>query len=141
MVYIHHIFSNGLFQLFGGRKLNILVSFERGDSVLSYSSGLKKLPCKKFHRIEDPYGRAPFLSFKTLVYPIFQNIIHPTSLLRIKSRSEILKCKVCQNTSSPSASCRLHACLHCVYIACYEYSHIKTHLRKSNHPLAIDVSI
>ena len=71
----------------------------------------------------------------------FQNIIHPTSLLRIRNRSEILKCKVCQNTSSPSASCRLHACLHCVYIACYEYSHIKTHLRKSNHPLAIDVSI
>lgn len=48
-----------------------------------------------------------------------------------------IKCLSCQ--VGPSSS-RLHACLYCVFIGCYEKKHIHHHQRKFNHPLAIDLT-
>lgn len=50
-------------------------------------------------------------------------------------RAKSCYCQVCKTYKG-----RLHACLHCIYFACYEKQHIHAHALKNDHFLAMDLT-
>ena len=48
----------------------------------------------------------------------------------------MLKCMLCRSRRVKN---RLHACLHCVFIGCFEKKHLHRHQKATGHNLSIDV--
>lgn len=81
-------------------------------------------------------------AFKSLyrlqpLHILHRKLICPHSEFFSREAISLLKCMLCRSRRVKN---RLHACLHCVFIGCFEKKHLHRHQKATGHNLSIDLT-